>query len=52
MFLTILTAALNDNMPMQRTLAEVVKHTISHHAIFGGQITFKFSQGLLIHIAW
>lgn len=51
-FLTVLTAALYDNMPMQRTLAEVVKQVISNRVIFGGEISFELLQGLLIHLAW
>lgn len=51
-FLTTLTAALYDNMPMQRTLSEIVKKIISHRMIFGGEISFELLQGLLIYIAW
>ncbi|GFF34577.1 hypothetical protein IFM51744_02495 [Aspergillus udagawae] len=51
-FLTVLTAALYDNMPLQRVLEEQVKSTISDRMVFKGEISFDLLQGLLIHIAW
>jgi hypothetical protein len=51
-FLTVLTAALYDNMPLQRVLEEQVKSAISDRVVFKGEISFDLLQGLLIHIAW
>jgi len=52
LFLAIITAALYDNMPLQRKLEMEVKKTISECMIGGGKITFEVLQGLLVHIAW
>ncbi|KAF4160816.1 hypothetical protein CNMCM6936_003771 [Aspergillus lentulus] len=52
LFLTILTAALYDNMPLQRTLELEVKRAISHSMIFDGPATFEMLQGILVHLAW
>jgi hypothetical protein len=51
-FLAVLTAALYDNMPLQRVLEEQVKSAISDRMVFKGEISFDLLQGLLIHIAW
>ncbi|PKX96388.1 Zn(II)2Cys6 transcription factor [Aspergillus novofumigatus IBT 16806] len=51
-FLTVLTAALYDNMPLQRVLEEQVKVAISDRMVFKGEISFDLLQGLLIYIAW
>lgn len=52
LFLTILTAALHDNMPLQRTLEKQVKKAISDCMIFDGPVSFEILQGLLVHLAW
>ncbi|RAL13912.1 fungal specific transcription factor domain-containing protein [Aspergillus homomorphus CBS 101889] len=52
LFLTILTAALYDNMPLQRTLEVEVKRIISKCMIFDGSMSFEILQGLLVHLAW
>ncbi|EPS27735.1 hypothetical protein PDE_02679 [Penicillium oxalicum 114-2] len=52
LFLTILTAALYDNMPVQRALELEVKKEISHSMIYDGPMTFEILQGLLVHLAW
>ncbi|KAL4971317.1 hypothetical protein BDW66DRAFT_165454 [Aspergillus desertorum] len=52
LFLAILTAALYDNMPLQRTLELEVKRAISSCMIFDGPISFDMLQGLLVHLAW
>ncbi|RAK81768.1 Zn(II)2Cys6 transcription factor [Aspergillus fijiensis CBS 313.89] len=52
LFLAILTAALYDNMPLQRTLELEVKHAISNCMIFDGPVSFETLQGLLVHLAW
>ncbi|OOG00510.1 hypothetical protein ASPCADRAFT_125531 [Aspergillus carbonarius ITEM 5010] len=52
LFLAILTAALYDNMPLQRTLEKEVKKMISDCMIFDGPVSFEILQGLLVHLAW
>jgi hypothetical protein len=52
LFLAIITAALYDNMPMQRKLELEVKKAISERMIWGGSISFEVLQGILVHIAW
>lgn len=52
LFFAILTAALYDNMPMQRIFESEIKKAISHRMIFDGTITFEVLQGLLIYITW
>ncbi|PYI31468.1 hypothetical protein BP00DRAFT_370740 [Aspergillus indologenus CBS 114.80] len=52
LFLAILTAALYDNMPLQRTLELEVKRAISNCMIFDGPVSFETLQGLLVHLAW
>ncbi|KAJ6032634.1 hypothetical protein N7540_003366 [Penicillium herquei] len=52
LFLAIITAALYDNMPLQRKLETEVKKAISECMIGGGKISFEVLQGLLVHIAW
>lgn len=52
LFLSVIAAALYNNMPLQRTLEKEVKKHISDRMIFEGTITFEFLQGILVHIAW
>ncbi|PYH70659.1 fungal specific transcription factor domain-containing protein [Aspergillus vadensis CBS 113365] len=52
LFLTILTATLYDNMPLQRMLEKEVKKKVSDCMIFDGPVSFEVLQGLLVHIAW
>ncbi|GCB23052.1 transcriptional regulator WAR1 [Aspergillus awamori] len=52
LFLTILTATLYDNMPLQRMLEKEVKKKVSDCMIYDGPISFEVLQGLLVHIAW
>ncbi|PYI11625.1 hypothetical protein BO78DRAFT_403035 [Aspergillus sclerotiicarbonarius CBS 121057] len=52
LFLAILTAALYDNMPLQRMLEKEVKKMISDCMIFDGPVSFETLQGLLVHLAW
>jgi hypothetical protein len=52
LLLTILTAALHDNMPLQRRLEKQVKKVISDCMIFDGTVSFEILQGLLVHLAW
>jgi hypothetical protein len=52
LFLAILTAALYDNMPMQRVFESEIKKAISHRMVFDGTISFEVLQGLLVHITW
>ncbi|KGO48075.1 hypothetical protein PEX1_019150 [Penicillium expansum] len=52
LLLTILTAALHDNMPLQRTLEKQIKKVISDCMIFDGSVSFEIFQGLLVHLAW
>ncbi|KAJ5288147.1 hypothetical protein N7478_003833 [Penicillium angulare] len=52
LFLTIIMAALYNNMPLQRKLEKEVKKAISERMMGGGKITFEVLQGLLVHIAW
>ncbi|KAJ6002603.1 hypothetical protein N7451_005150 [Penicillium sp. IBT 35674x] len=52
LFLVAITAALYDNMPLQRKLEMEVKKAISEYMIGGRQISFEILQGLLVHIAW
>ncbi|KAJ5779814.1 hypothetical protein N7457_007534 [Penicillium paradoxum] len=52
LLLTILTVALHDNMPLQRTLEKQVKKAISDCMIFDGSVSFEILQGLLVHLAW
>ncbi|XHF99593.1 hypothetical protein AWENTII_003091 [Aspergillus wentii] len=51
-FLTVLTAAMFDNMPVQRKLEHEAKQYISDRMIFGGKISVELLQGLLVHLAW
>ena len=52
LFLAILTAALCDNMPLQRKLETEVKKTMSECLIFDGPVSFEVLQGILVHLAW
>lgn len=52
LFLAILTAALYDNMPMQRIFESELKKSISYRMVFDGAISFEVLQGLLVHITW
>lgn len=52
LLLTILTAALHDNMPLQRTLEKQIKKVISDCMIFDGSVSFEIFRGLLVHLAW
>jgi hypothetical protein len=52
LLLTILTAALHDNMPLQRKLEKQVKKVISDCMIFDSPVSFEILQGLLVHLAW
>ncbi|KAJ5148027.1 hypothetical protein N7526_001379, partial [Penicillium atrosanguineum] len=52
LLLAIITAALYDNMPLQRKLEREVKNAISESMIWGGPVTFEILQGILVHIAW
>ncbi|OQE01924.1 hypothetical protein PENSOL_c003G10580 [Penicillium solitum] len=51
LLLTILTAALHDNMPLQRKLEKQVKKVISDCMIFDSPVSFEILQGLLVHLA-
>ncbi|KAJ5477081.1 Transcription factor himD [Penicillium diatomitis] len=52
LFLTILTTALHDNMPLQRKLEVQVKRAIGHSMIHDGPVTCEMLQGILVHLAW
>ncbi|KAJ5778799.1 hypothetical protein N7520_002045 [Penicillium odoratum] len=52
LFLALITAALYDNMPLQRKLEIEMKKAISECMVGGGQISFETLQGLLVHISW
>lgn len=52
LLLTILTAALYDNMPLQRKMEKQVKKRISDCMIFDSPVSFEILQGLLVHLAW
>ena len=52
LLLTILTAALHDNMPLQRRLEKQVKKVISDCMIYDGTVSFEILQGLFVHLAW
>ncbi|OQD60912.1 hypothetical protein PENPOL_c019G08312 [Penicillium polonicum] len=51
LLLTILTAALHGNMPLQRKLEKQVKKVISDCMIFDSPVSFEILQGLLVHLA-
>ncbi|CAI7573003.1 unnamed protein product [Penicillium glandicola] len=51
LLLTVLTAALHDNMPLQRKLEKQVKKVISDCMIFDGSVSFEILQGLLVHLS-
>ncbi|KAL2700369.1 hypothetical protein AAEP93_008892 [Penicillium crustosum] len=52
LLLTIFTAALHHNMPLQRKLEKQVKKVISDCMVFNSPVSFEILQGLLVHLAW
>lgn len=52
LFLTVMTVASFDNLPLQRALGEEVKKVISERIIVSGEVSFEMLQGLLVYLAW
>lgn len=52
LFLAILGAASYQDMPLQRSLGEEIKHVIATKVLYEGEVSMDLVQGLLVHLAW
>ncbi|KAK2806465.1 hypothetical protein FQN50_005883 [Emmonsiellopsis sp. PD_5] len=52
LFLSIMTAASYDNMPLQRKLGRLAAETVSSRMLIAGEVTFDLLQGLMVQVAW
>ncbi|KAK2771726.1 hypothetical protein FQN53_004907 [Emmonsiellopsis sp. PD_33] len=52
LFLSIMTAASYDNMPLQRKLGKLAAETVSSRMLIAGEVTFDLLQGLMVQVAW
>ncbi|RYP31398.1 hypothetical protein DL767_005798 [Monosporascus sp. MG133] len=52
LFLTVLASASFHDMPLQRSLGNVVKQIISERMVRGDTASFELLQGILVFLAW
>lgn len=52
LFLSILTVAAFNDLPLQRSLGEMTRRTFGARSILGGETSFDLLQGILVYIAW
>lgn len=52
LFLAVMTACLEDNLPLQRKLESEVKQVLGRRLLISGQNQLELLQGVLVHLCW